>query len=257
MKYDRQEKIKQLLIERKRLTCAELCDIFHVSIETIRRDLNVLEEDGVIRRVYGGAILADNTAVETPMKPWSTRYILNNTEKADIAEVILSLIEDNMTIALDSGTTVLEIARLLARRKNLNIITNDLYIASELSGNTDHTIYFVGGTLKKDDRITVGFLAKEFLDNFSCIDLAVMTCDGFLDGIGDFNVDMGALKKEMIEKAKKVAVAVDHTKFNIPTLYKVCGLDKLDYVITGKEAPADAVAAIRKAGVEVIPVPRG
>ena len=255
MKYDRQEKIKQLLIERKRVSCAELCSTFKVSIETVRRDLAALEEEGVIKRVYGGAALSDNNSAPNPIKPWSTRSILNNAEKMNIAKEMLNHIQDGMTIALDSGTTVLEIAKLFNQRNNLNVITNDIHIASELSRSTDHTIYLIGGSLKKDDRITTGFLATEFLKNFSRIDAAILTCDGFLDGIGDFNVDMCALKKAMIEKAEKVYAALDHTKFSITPLYKVCGSKDLNLVITGDKAPADAVAALRKAGVKVMQVP--
>lgn len=252
MKYDRQEKIKQLLLERKQLSCKVLCDTFGISIETVRRDLAALEEEGVIRRVYGGAVLADNNSAPNPIKPWSTRSILNNVEKMNIAKAMLDYIQDGMTVALDSGTTVLEIAKLFNERKNLTIITNDIHIASELSRNTDHTIYLIGGSLKKDDRITTGFLASEFLKNFSHIDAAILTCDGFLDGIGDFNVDMCALKKSMIETADKVYVALDHTKFSITPLYKVCGVKDLDLVITGNEAPPASVGALRQAGVQVI-----
>lgn len=252
MKYDRQEKIKQLFIDRKRISCVELCDIFGISIETVRRDLAVLEEEGVIKRVYGGAVLRDNTTVPNPIKPWDMRFILNHAEKVNMAKEILNFIRDNMTIALDSGTTVLEVAKLLDQRKNLNIITNDIHIASELSRNTDHTIYLIGGTLKKDDKITTGFLATEFLKNFSHIDATILTADGFSDGIGDFNVDMRALKTAMIEKSDKVYAAIDHTKFSIPALHKVCGMRELDLLVTGTAAPAESIEKLKNAGVEVI-----
>ncbi len=255
MKYDRQEKIKQILIERKQISCPEICDIFGVSIETVRRDLAALEKKGVIKRIYGGAVLMDNSSSPNPIKPWNTRVILNRAEKVNIAKEMLSYIHDNMTIALDSGTTILEIARLLDRRKNLKIITNDIHIASELSQNTDHTIYFIGGTLKKDDKITTGFLTTEFLKNFSRIDAVILAADGFIDGIGDFNKDMGALKTAMIEKSDRVYAVIDHTKFMIPTLYKVCGLKDLDLVITGVCAPKEAIETLRLAGVEVVQVP--
>ena len=255
MKYDRLNKIKQLLINQKQVGCTDLCNMFDVSIETIRRDLSVLEKEGVIKRVYGGAMLNDNTAAPNPMKPWDIRSNLNNVEKINIAREMIKHIQDNTTIALDSGTTILEIARLLQGRKNLNIITNDIYIASELSQNTNHTIYLIGGLLKKDDKITVGFLSTAFMNNFSHIDTAILTCDGFLDGIGDFNMDMCALKKAMIEKADKIYVSVDHSKFTIPPLYKVCGMKDLDLVITGSKAPAASIAALKHAGVEVIQVP--
>lgn len=255
MKYDRQVKIKQMFIDRKQISCKELCEQFDISIETVRRDLAELEAEGVIRRLYGGAILSDNSEAPNPMKPWDTRIGLNNTEKVNIAKEILRYIEDGMTIALDSGTTMLEIARLLYLRKNLNIITNDIHAAQLLSLNTDHTIYLVGGSVKKDDMITVGFLTTEFMKNFSHIDLALVTADGFKDGIADFNVDMGSLKGIMIEKADKVYAALDHSKFSVPALYKVCGFTDLDLVVTGEKAPAEVIEQLREAGVEVILVP--
>ena len=214
-----------------------------------------LEAEGVVRRVYGGAILSDNSAAPNPMKPWDTRIVLNNPEKVNIANEILRYIEDGMTIALDSGTTTLEIARLLNRRKNLSVITNDIHAARVLSLNTDHTIYLVGGSVKKDDMITVGFLASEFMKNFSHIDAALLTADGFIDGIADFNVDMASLKAAMIEKSDKVYVALDHSKFSISASHKVSGLKELDLVVTGDKAPAAAIEQLKKAGVEVILVP--
>ena len=169
-----------------------------------------------------------------------------------MAREIVERLEDNTTIALDSGTTILPLAKLLYLRKNLNIITNDVHIASELSADTDHKIYLIGGLLRKDDLITGGFFSQEFMENFSHIDTAVMNADGFIDGLADFNVDMGSLKKAMIHKASRVFAAIDHTKFSTRALNKVCGLKDLDLVVTGKDAPQDSINSLRSAGVEVI-----
>ena len=255
MKYDRQKKIRQLFIERKQLSCKDLCTELGISIETARRDLAELEREGVIKRVYGGAVLIDNQAAPNPIQPRSTRMILNHEEKVNMAKEMVRYIHDNMTIALDSGTTLLEFARLLDQYKNLTVITNDIHIALELSRSTDHTIYLIGGFLKKDDRITTGFLATEFLNNFSHIDAAILTADGFSDGIGDFNANMCALKAAMIGKADKVYAILDHTKFSIPALYKVCAPEALDLLITGAAAPAESIHSLQQAGVEVIQVP--
>ncbi len=252
MKTERLAKLKQLFIEKKQISCKDICDHFGISVETARRDLSELEKEGAVRRVYGGAVLNDHTAAPNPIKPYAARVISNNDEKNNIAKEIVQHIEDNSTIALDSGTTILAVAKQMHLRKNLNIITNDIHVASELSAHTDHTIYFVGGLLRRDDLLTSGFMAREFMENFSHIDTAVMTADGFSDGLADFNVEMGILKTAMIRKARKVYAVVDHTKFNIEALYKVCGMKDLDLVVTGKEAPADAVSALRSAGVQVI-----
>ena len=255
MKSERQVQLKQLFIERKQLSCEEICRYFGISVETARRDLSALEKDGTIRRIYGGAVLIDNTAVPNPIPPYATRKIINYREKENIAREIVQRLEDNMTIALDSGTTMLTVAKLLNLRSNLNVITNDLRIASELSAHTDHKIYLIGGLLRKDDLITGGFIAQAFMENFSHIDVAVMTADGFIDGLADFNVDMGALKVAMIHKARRVFAAVDHTKFTTPALNKVCGLQDLDLVVTGTAAPEESIQNLQKAGVEVILVP--
>lgn len=255
MKSERQARLKQLFISQKQLGIHEICSTFGISVETARRDLASLEKDGAIRRVYGGGVLVDNTSVPNPMPPYASRIIHNSSEKENIAEVIVQQLEDNTTIALDSGTTILSVAKLLHLRKNLNIITNDVHIASELSTHTAHKIYLVGGLLRRDDLITGGFMSQEFMENFSHIDTAVMTADGFIDGMADFNVDMGSLKKAMIRKARRVFVSVDHTKFTTRALNKVCGLKDIDLVVTGNEAPAASINALRSAGVKVILVP--
>lgn len=252
MKNDRLIKLRQRFIEQKQLSCSEICETFGISVETARRDLAELEKNGTVRRIYGGAVLIDNTSVPNPILPYATRTIYHYREKENIAREIVQRLEDNTTIALDSGTTMISVAKQLHLRKNLNIITNDVHIASELSAHTDHKIYLAGGLLRKDDLITGGFMSQEFLDNFSHIDTAVMSADGFIDGLTDFNVDMGGLKKAMIRKAGKVFAAVDHTKFTTRALNKVCGLKDLDLVVTGKKAPEDSITALRAAGVEVI-----
>ena len=255
MKSDRQSKLKQLFIKERQLSCSDICERFGVSIETVRRDLADLEKEGVIRRKYGGAVFNDNTSAPNPMPPYASRTIYDNAEKNNIAREIIKHIEDNTTLALDSGTTIFQLARLLNQRSNLNIITNDLRIAIEVGEHTDHKIYLIGGLLRRDDLITGGFIAQEFLENFSHIDTAVIAADGFIDGLADYNIDMGSLKKAMIHKAQKVIAAIDHTKFRTRALHKVCGISDLDMVVTGNQAPAQSIEALHAAGVEVILVP--
>ena len=255
MKYDRLTKIRQLFIEKRTLSCGELCSTFGISVETVRRDLAVLEKEGVIRRVYGGGVLQDNAVAPDPILPWAVRIIRNSPEKNSIARKLVDQIEDGMTIVLDSGTTMLETAKLLFLRHDLTIITNDIHIASELSSHTDHTVFFAGGPLKKEELITVGFLATAFLDNFSRIDAALLTADGFKKGLWDFNIDMASLKAAMIRKADKVYAGLDHTKFSVDGLYKVCGQKDLDLLVTGEQAPKEALESLRNDGVSVELVP--
>lgn len=254
MKHDRHGQIMQLLLQNKRITIRELCELFDVSVETARRDLNKLEEEGIVRRVYGGAMLIDNTDIPNLMPPWNSRRTQNLDEKQAIAREMLKWIPDHSIIALDSGTSAFELAKLLREKKDLTILINDLRVAAELSNNTEHTIYYIGGVLKKDDMITTGFLATDFLDHFSQIDLAIFTADGFDVNIGvtDYNVEMGKLKMAILKKATQVFLGIDHSKFFNNAFYKVCGIDKLNMVITGIQAPSEAIQTLKNKGIQTI-----
>ena len=254
MKRDRHWQIKQLFLQKKRVSIKELCDTYGISVETARRDLNALEEEGIIRRIYGGAVLLDSSEDLDVMPPWNDRFTTNLKEKRAIAREILRWIPDDSVIALDSGTSTFETAKLLREKKNLTILTNDLRIAAELSSNTNHTIYFIGGMVKKDDMITTGFLATDFLEYFSHIDLTILSADGFDVNVGmsDHNVEMGTLKSAMIKKSDRVLVGIDHSKFSINAFYRVCGINSLSIVVTDDNAPQESIDILEKAGVQTV-----
>ena len=256
MKRDRHWQIKQLFLQKKRVSIKELCDTFGISVETARRDLNALEEEGIIRRIYGGAVLLDSSEDLDVMPPWDDRFSQNLKQKRAIARELLQWIPDSSIIALDSGTSTYEIAKLLREKKNLTVLTNDLRIATELSSNTNHTIYCIGGTIKKDDIITTGFLATDFLEYFSHIDLTILSADGFdvTVGLSDHNVEMGTLKAAMIKKSNKVLAGIDSSKFSTNAFYKVCGIDKLTVVVTDDRVPQESIDILEEAGVQTIRV---
>ena len=256
MKRDRQTQIEQLFLQKKRVSIKELCDTFDISVETARRDLNKLEADGLVRRVYGGAVLVDAVEDLSTLPPWDYRFEKNTNEKNAIARQILEIIPDRSTIFLDSGTSAFEIAKLLRTKSNLTILTNDLRIASELSTNTTHTIYCIGGLVKQDELMTTGFLALDFLERFSQIDIAVLSADG-LDvnvGLTEHNVEMGTIKSAIISKSHKVFVGVDHSKFSNSAFYRVCTIDKLTTVVTSDMAPQESINVLENTGVQTIRV---
>lgn len=254
MKYDRHLAMKQLFLQKKSLTNKDLCEEFDISIETVRRDLAVLEKEGVIKRIYGGARLSDDNIMPDSMRPWNDRSVTNKEEKCAIANEIVHRIPDNSIIAIDSGTSAFEIAKLLGTKKKLTILTNCMYIALEVSTNTNHMVYFIGGAIKRDELITTGFLAADFLEYFSHIDLALLSTDGFDVNVGltDYSVEMGTLKRSIIKKANQVFVAVDHSKFSVNALYKVCDINQIDLVVTSAKAPRQAVDALTSTGIQVI-----
>ena len=254
MKHNRLWQIRQRLLQEKRVTIRELCDEFGISVETARRDLNALEGEGFVRRAYGGAILVENGDLPDLMPPWNARFTQYLDEKRAIAREMLHWIPAHSTIALDSGTTTFELAKLLREKKDLTILTNDLRVTVELSVHTEHTVYSIGGTVKKDDMITTGFLAMDFLEHFSRFDFAVLSADGFdvHTGLTDHNMEMGRLKRAILNKSGQIFAAIDHGKFTQNAFYKICDISALNMVVTGEQAPAEAIRFLNNAGVRTV-----
>ena len=254
MKQARQRQIRQLIQQKKNVSIGELCETFHISVETVRRDLTQLEKEGGIKRVYGGAIIPDDNDHQNRMIPWDVRYSTNQNEKEALALAALDMIPDNATIALDSGTTMLALAKHLGTKKNLTVITNDFHIAMELLTNTSHKLVFIGGSMDREGLISTGYLAIDFLGSFSNIDLCIASADGFntVTGLSDNNIDMGTLKGAIISKSTKVIVVFDHSKFTVNCLYNVCPITSLHTIITDGAAPKKAVDKLRQAGLDVV-----
>jgi len=254
MKYDRLQEIRRLLLRNKKVVTAELCTQFSVSQETVRRDLGVLEREGILQKVYGGAVLlgGGDSPHSTPGR--DTRSFVCDEEKRRIAERAVDLIPDNAIIALDRGTTIFRLAQLLSRRKGLTVLTNSLDIAVEVTRRTTHLVYCIGGAVKRTEMITTGFLADDFLNRFSSIDMAIFSADGVspAGGISDYSVEMGTIKQKILAKSERCICLADHTKYGVDTFYKVCDLHQFDTFIMDDGLPASAREEIENLGVETI-----
>lgn len=256
MKHDRLQVMKELMLKKREVTTAELCDTFGVSIETIRRDLNVLEREGVIRKVYGGAVLADDNATPALMAAWKERARVASAEKTRIAKKAVEFVPDDCVLVLDSGTTMYKVARELRRCKNLTVLSNSLYNVMEVSANTEHLAYCVGGAVKKGEEITTGFLAADFFGSFGKIDVALISADGLSleQGITDYSMEMGLLKRRFIQKSGKVIAVADHTKFGVNAMCGTCDIERIDILVTDKRAPAEMLDEMRRRGIQVVVV---
>ncbi len=196
---------------------------------TIRRDLTELEKKGKAIRTHGGAISVDSITEETP---YSSKVTKNNAEKKMIAKNALTLIQDNSTIILDSGTTTFELAKLLKDRDDLIIVTNDIKIANELLESPNKVIV-TGGELQQG----VGALYGTSTQNM----LSVIHADIFFLGAHAMNLKGGVMaptfekaliKQLMIKAAEKTWVLADSSKFNRKAFSTVCDLDEVEGVIT-------------------------
>ncbi len=259
MKTKRQNDIMKLLAAKRSLRTDWLVQHFGVSIETIRRDIHELENLGMVKKVYGGIQLASDDLLVSDLQSWNNRMDNCLAEKQSIAQQTLELIPDRSTIVLDIGTTTYALSRLLSARQDLTVITCSLRIASELSRNTDHCIYVIGGRLQKGEQVTMGSFARSFLDNFASIDLFLCGADGIsLDtGITEFSEAIADIKKYLVSLSARTILLADHSKFGKKSLFRCCSVADVDTLVTDGQVPPRYLDAFEKAGVETITAENG
>ncbi len=239
---------------RQSIKTEELVEELGVSIETIRRDITDLVRQGLVAKMYGGIRMVQQDMRITVQESWNKRLQACHDEKIAIVSRAIQIIPEHATIALDTGTTVYEFSRLLGTRKSLTVITNSLNIASELSQNTSHTVYSVGGVLNRGEIVTVGTFACGFLDNFASIDLFVCSADGLTpeNGVTEFNESMVDIKRRMAAISDRIVALVDHTKFGRKSLFKSVAAEEIDVLITDAKTPSAVLEPYREMGMEIL-----
>lgn len=254
MKSKRQNEILKILLMEHSLKTEDLVNRFGVSIETIRRDINTMEQEGLVKKVYGGIRISSDSLRVNALESWNNRLEHCHSEKVKIVTRALELIADNSVIALDIGTTTYELSRLLGAKKNLCVITNSLLIASELAKNTSHNTYCIGGLVMPSEIVTSGVFARNFLNSFASIDMFLVGADGLTikNGITEFNEAVVEIKQQIAAIARQTVLLADHSKFGKEALFKSCALDDVDVLVTDELAPKKELDMLRKINVEVI-----
>lgn len=228
---DRLNQIKNILYERKNISVKELCKILYSSPSTIRRDLLELEKNGLLRRTHGGATLVTNTTTEFS----STLRALDNKEaKKQICNVASKFIKDDMSIFIDSSSTLYFIVEHIAAHHNIKVITNGLKIATELRYSNNVEVFLAGGIVKTNSLSVVGDYASSFINDFNT-DLCIMSCK-CLDENGFYEADyqQAHIKKNMIRNAKNKLMLCDSSKFGYRSYINLAKLDDFDYIITNE-----------------------
>ncbi|MFA9398305.1 MAG: DeoR/GlpR family DNA-binding transcription regulator [Clostridiaceae bacterium] len=208
---------------------SKLSKEFEVSEVTIRRDIKELEEKSLLTRTFGGAVPIEFKKFEPSFNEKKDKYL---DEKIKIGKVAASLIKDDDTILLDSGTTTLEIARNLTA-KNLTVITNSLDISLLLSNKNNINLIIIGGSYRLPTRSIVGALTLDIINKF-IVDKAFIgvNCVSIKNGLTTPDINEALTKKAMINIANNVIIVADHSKFNKITLSKICGFADIDFIIT-------------------------
>jgi DeoR family transcriptional regulator, glycerol-3-phosphate regulon repressor len=247
---ERRERIAAVVREASRASVDELADMLDISRETVRRDLALLSEQGVLRKVHGGAVHFQ-TARESPL---DDRKAAARLQKMAIAGRAAQLFEPGDSLLIDSGTTTTYFAEALGRVGSFAVITNSVAVAAEL-GNAPHRsdVYLLGGKYFGDGQEVLGPLAVEQIRALHA-DHVVLTI-GAMDTDGkcmDFNAEEAFVARAMIASARQVTVLADSSKLSRHALFQICGPGQIDRLVTDQAPPRPLADALKAAGVEVI-----
>ena len=248
----RKQRLNQIVsavIDAGSIEVATLAERFAVSEATIRRDLELLEEQRLISRTHGGA--STNAAFNDFPLNYKTAQDLE--EKRRIAERALRFLDGARVIGMTGGTTVTEFARLLKDREGLTIVTNALNIATNLLSSPGLRVFVAGGEARNSSQETVGPMAEAFLADYN-VDVAFLGVDGVDPAAGCTNYDpVGARVNGVLQdRARLTVVLADATKIAKVALAQVCAMSEVDVLITDSRAPQQILDQIRERGCEVI-----
>jgi DeoR family fructose operon transcriptional repressor len=226
---ERKLKIVDILHQRKKMTVTELAHLFHVSSATIRSDLRDLNERGQIIRTHGGAIIETGAGFEPDTEQ---KRDLNLAAKQEIARIAIELIKDGDTVIFDSGTTTLELAKLLGQRRRVTAVTNDFEIARVLEEMNAVSILMLGGEVRKRFHCTVGAAGIHMLAPLS-VDKAFMGTNSLSisKGASTPNIQQAETKKAMIVCAKKVILLCSSRKLGKDSFAHFASLDQIDTLV--------------------------
>lgn len=230
---ERRREILARLGSDGKVIVAELARDFGVTEETIRRDLEKLDHEGLASKTYGGAVAKQNSTLDLP---YNVRESVNVPQKQVISEKAATLIKDGERIMLDSSSTALYILKALKHKKNLTIITNSVKILLELADKQDWTVLSTGGILKKGALSLNGSSAEKMINSYH-VDTAIYSCKGIDTqlGVTDSNENDSLIKQAMLASAERKILALDAEKFDKKSFVKVCNVSDVDIIVTNTE----------------------
>ncbi len=229
---ERQKKILQILHREGIVKVNQLSKAFHVSEETVRRDLAKLEAKGGFSRTYGGAYITGNVNPDIDIHIREDFY---RQGKERIGSLCADMVEDGDTVILDSSTTALYIAERIVKKEHLTVITNAVKIIMAISGNNSIKIISTGGTLRSRSLSFIGPEAEGTMEKYFA-DKAFVSCTGadMNHGLTDTNEQDASIRRIMLRQAKKRILVADVTKFGKTAFSVITSFDSVDTVVSDK-----------------------
>jgi DeoR family fructose operon transcriptional repressor len=244
-----EERKQQILAALQRAPSIRAVDLgrsLSTSLASIRRDLADLERSGLLKRTHGGAVSNDLAAFEPSLAQKEDRF---QAEKAAIAVRAASLVQPGDIIFLDAGSTTRQIAHELRMHRNLTVVTNALSVASELA-SSDLEVILTGGHLRRGVLSQVGPIADQAIAGLH-VDKLFLAANGvdLAKGVTTPNIVEARTKRAMVDNANEVILVADHSKFGRVTFGRVCGLERLDAIVTDEGLPDRFAAALADRGL--------
>ena len=245
----RRAEIRALLGLRGSASISEISDALGVSGSTVRRDLDELDRDGMVRRSHGGAVTVEGTAFE---HRFEDRRRHNPGEKKRIGDFAATLLEAGQSVVFDSSSTVLAAAEAPGLRKlGVTAVTNDVGIASVLAEGAGASVVVPGGEVRDGSFTLLGPYTQTFLNGLH-VDVAFVGIHAVTgDVLSDSSLDVVEAKRSMMRAARRVVLLADGSKFGQPSFLEVARLDAVDDLVTDDTAPPEALEAVETSGVRV------
>lgn len=249
---ERQEKIGDLVLQNQRVTIQEICDIFHISEATARRDLDLLKDLGKLRRVHGGGISAPPNTQELPLQQ---RQQVQREEKERIAQAAADMVHDGDSIYLGSGTTILELAKRLRERQNLLVFTNSLLVVNAMAGFTGVNLIILGGEHRASESSFIGhyteIILKEIHADKVFIGVFAISPE---DGVTHQFLPETQTDRAILNCGRERIILADRTKFGRKAPFSLAMIDQFETIITDKGLAPQTLAALKEKGIKVITV---
>jgi len=249
----RRAELVRYVRERGHATVAQLAEAFAVSMDTIRRDLDYLAERRLLARTHGGAMRPDELA--TADTPFDSRAAVHRRAKEAIGAAAAQLISNGETLIINGGTTTLAVARALAGKQGLTVVTNNLRLPGEISTDAVRDLYVIGGTCRIASNVTVGPVAFADTRGISA-DTAIIGVGGISTdgGLSTTNLPEAQMIRQMIDASVRTIVVADSSKFGRSAFVHICELARMSVLVADAEPPEDIASELDRADVKVLRV---
>lgn len=242
----RRDAIVGLVVQQRAVRVVELADRFGVDVSTIRRDLQWLDGQGKLQRVHGGAVPSASDRLTG--EPDSV-----SEQEARIGRAVADMVDDGETVFLGPGNLCIQVARSLALRPQLTIVTNGLAVAHWVASNTSHTLIVTGGQAEGDDRGLVGQLTRTALAGLRA-DRVVLELSGVsaVGGLTDDDLAQAEIAQMLFEIGSEVMALVPVERVGRVAAAFIAPITEVDIVVTGREAPSAFLWDLSESGVKVV-----